>query len=157
MVKLLFICTHNRCRSIIAEAVARQRLPSTFEIRSAGSSPEGRVHPLSLKFLAERGYAIDGLVSKSWSDLGDWEPDVLVTVCDSAANEVCPVIFSPATKIHWGLNDPSKGASETANNRVQFMATIDTLEQRFDAVGQFFSAAKSIGELAAFMTQIHHD
>ncbi|MCB1615180.1 MAG: arsenate reductase ArsC [Pseudomonadales bacterium] len=132
--KLLFICTHNRCRSVLAEAVTNYYGNGRLIARSAGSQPAGEVHPLTLKYLAEAGVPIDGLSSQSWDAHESWNPDVVITVCDSAAGEQCPLWFGKALKVHWGLPDPSSlkaGPEETAE---AFRATINTLRERIETL-----------------------
>ena len=104
--KLLYICTHNRCRSILSEAITQQRAAGLIEARSAGSSPAGQVHPMTLHHLEQQGYATQGLRSTSWGDFADWEPDVVITVCDRAAQEPCPLYFGRAHQLHWSLARP---------------------------------------------------
>ena len=79
---LLFICTHNRCRSVLAEVIANTEFEGVFRACSAGSQPAGEIHPLTLKFLAARGLPTEGLSSQSWDDFADREFDLVVTVCD---------------------------------------------------------------------------
>ncbi|WP_185267302.1 arsenate reductase ArsC [Halopseudomonas xiamenensis] len=112
--KVLFLCTANSCRSILSEAVFNAMAPAGFKAFSAGSFPSGQVHPLSLKTLERAGITTDGLYSKSNDAHQTLAPDVVITVCDKAAGEACPVFFGPATKAHWGLADPSEldGSSE---------------------------------------------
>ena len=98
--KVLFVCTHNRCRSILSEAITNKIASGVIEAKSAGSQPVGEVHPLSLKYLAESGYSIEGLKSQSWDEFEEFAPDLVITVCDSAADEVCPVYFSNGTTLH---------------------------------------------------------
>lgn len=105
--KVLFLCTANSCRSILSEAVFNAMAPAGFKAFSAGSFPSGQVHPLSLKTLEQAGITTDGLYSKSNDAHQTLAPDVVITVCDKAAGEACPVFFGPATKAHWGLADPS--------------------------------------------------
>ena len=93
---ILYICTHNRCRSILSEAITRQNAQGIINAMSAGSQPSGEVHPLSIKYLSEMGYDTAGLISKSWESLkdengDDFIPDVVITVCDQAAGESCPL------------------------------------------------------------------
>lgn len=130
--KILYICTHNRCRSILSEAVTNHRANGLIEAKSAGSQPVGEVHPLSLKYLAEANIPTEGLVSESWDDFEEFAPDLVVTVCDSAAGEVCPVWFGNTMKVHWGLEDPSKltGSEEVIADA--FRNTIAIIEQRVD-------------------------
>jgi len=134
--KILFICTHNRCRSIIAEAITNHISGTTIQAASAGSSPVGEVHPLSLKYLAEAGIPTDNLRSQSWHELEDFEPDVVITVCDSAAAESCPVWFGKAIKVHWGLADPSKVEGSEETIKAAFLALMHTLLNRIEALLQ---------------------
>ena len=106
--KILYICTHNRCRSILSEAITNHVAGETIVAKSAGSQPSGEVHPLSIKYLKEAGISTEGLQSQSWDELEDFKPDIVITVCDSAAGEACPVWFGNSVKVHWGLEDPSK-------------------------------------------------
>ncbi|MFC3093509.1 arsenate reductase ArsC [Alteromonas sediminis] len=132
--KILYICTHNRCRSILSEAVTNHLSQGSIEAKSAGSQPVGEVHPLSLKYLAEAGIATEGLTSQSWDEFEDFAPDIVVTVCDSAAGEACPVWFGKTLKVHWGLEDPSKltGSEEDIANA--FRQTIAIIQQRVEAL-----------------------
>ena len=132
MINLLIICTHNRCRSILAEAIARQHCPA-LRVFSAGSAPAGQVHPSSIAFLQQAGYSTEDLCSQSWDAVP--EPiDIVITVCDRAANESCPLYLGSALKIHWGLPDPSSLAM--AQQPPAFEALIDTLERRFSMLQQ---------------------
>ena len=130
--KLLFICTHNRCRSILCEAIANQRGAGLVQAASAGSAPVDAVHPLTLRYLEERGYSTSGLQSQSWNDLAAFNPDRVVTVCDSAAGEVCPLWMGEVAKHHWGLPDPSRIEGDDAVIRNAFMAVIDRIEVKVD-------------------------
>ena len=132
--KLLFICTHNRCRSIIAEAVANQIGGGRLQARSAGSQPSGEVHPLSLKYLAEAGIGTDGLRSQSWDEHEAWQPDVVITVCNQAAGEQCPVWFGRSLKVHWGLADPSRLEGSEEQVAEAFHSTIALLQSRLQAL-----------------------
>lgn len=130
--KLLFICTHNRCRSILCEAIVSQRGAGALQAASAGSAPVDAVHPLTLRYLEERGYSTDGLQSQSWHDLEGFEPDRAITVCDSAAGEVCPLWMGEVDKHHWGLPDPSRIEGDEVAIRSAFMAVIDRIEAKAD-------------------------
>ncbi len=130
--KLLFICTHNRCRSIIAEAVTNSLGGDRLEARSAGSQPSGEVHPLSIRYLQEAGIATDGLCSQSWDEHETWAPDVVITVCDQAAGEQCPLWFGRCLKAHWGLADPSRLVGSDAEVAEAFRGTIATLRRRLE-------------------------
>lgn len=138
---LLFICTHNRCRSVLSEAITRHLVsdtPFTIAAASAGSQPVGEVHPWTLKFLAERNISTEGLKSQSWDEFESFKPDVVFTVCDNAANESCPLWFDETIKVHWGLPDPSKieGSLEDNEDEIRraFFAVMDTIETRIQAL-----------------------
>ncbi|MDF1764120.1 MAG: arsenate reductase ArsC [Oleibacter sp.] len=134
--KILYICTHNRCRSILSEAitnhVSERVLSGNLIARSAGSQPSGEVHPLSIKYLAEAGIATSQLTSQSWDEFEDFAPDVVITVCDSAANEACPVWFGNSVKVHWGLVDPSKLEGTEEQLAQAFRATIQEITERVE-------------------------
>ena len=127
MFHILFVCTHNRCRSILCEAIVGQRGGDLLKASSAGSQPEGRVHPLTLKYLVEANYSTQALASKSWDALADDPPDLVVTVCDSAAGEACPLWLGDAARMHWPLQDPSKAVNDV-QAASQFRRTIALIE-----------------------------
>ena len=129
--KILYICTHNRCRSILCEAITNAS-NGNVEARSAGSQPVGEVHPLSLKYLAERGFSTDGLQSQSWDELEGFAPDIVITVCDSAAGESCPLWLGSTVKVHWGLSDPSKLAGTEVELASAFRQTMDEIGRRVE-------------------------
>ena len=104
---VLFLCTGNSCRSVLGEAIFNHLAPAGWHAVSAGSRPTGQVHPYSLKVLQLKGIATEGLSSKSWDDL-PVTPDIVITVCSSAANEECPLYFGQAIRTHWGLDDPAR-------------------------------------------------
>ncbi|BFM07389.1 arsenate reductase ArsC [Halioxenophilus aromaticivorans] len=130
--KILYICTHNRCRSILSEAITNAKGGGQLQAFSAGSQPSGEVHPLSLRYLQEMGYNTAGLKSQSWDDFETIAPDIVITVCDSAASEACPVWFGDTLKMHWGLADPSKLQGSESDIRDAFVDAINTIERRVD-------------------------
>jgi len=132
--KLLFICTHNRCRSILGEAISRHIGGENIISASAGSAPQGEVHPLTLKYLAEKGISTDNLQSQSWNDFESFEPDVVLTMCDNAAKEVCPVWFDESIQVNWALTDPSKDNSSEQAQRDAFFKTMEIIELRIRAL-----------------------
>ncbi|WP_299975041.1 arsenate reductase ArsC [uncultured Pseudoteredinibacter sp.] len=105
---ILFVCTHNRCRSILAEAIFSSEAENlSLNVKSAGSQPAGIVHPESLLALRRNNIPSENLQSQSWQDFSQWPCDLIITVCDSAAQESCPHYFSSAQVLHWPLKDPS--------------------------------------------------
>lgn len=152
--KLLFICTHNRCRSILSEAITNQLGEGHLIAKSAGSQPAGEVHPLSLHYLKEKGYNTADLKSQYWDDLEAFEPDVVITVCDSAAQETCPVWFGHAIKIHWGLPDPSKLSGGSDDIRDAFLSVIHTIEKRVERLKEVEAETLSTQELQQRLIQL---
>lgn len=131
--KILFLCTANSCRSILAEALFNHLAPAGMRAFSAGSEPRGEINPLTLEALARAGIAADGLYSKSSDAHQALNPDFVITVCDKAAGEACPVYFGPTTKAHWGLVDPSESVGSPEEIKAAFDATLVRLKLRFTA------------------------
>jgi arsenate reductase len=127
---ILFMCTANSCRSILSEAMFNHLARPGFEAVSSGSFPKGQVLPRSLSTLQQAGIAIDGLSSKGNDAFEDNPPDIVITVCDKAAGESCPVYFGPALKAHWGLEDPSDVTGDDAAVDAAFAATLAIIERR---------------------------
>ncbi|WCX10404.1 arsenate reductase ArsC [Pseudomonas aeruginosa] len=131
--KILFLCTANSCRSILSEAVFNAMAPVGFTAYSGGSQPKGEVHPLSLKTLEKAGIVTEGLFSKSSDAHASLAPDVVITVCDKAAGEACPVFFGPALKAHWGLADPSELEGSDEQIEAAFDHTLEIIRTRVQA------------------------
>ena len=152
--KVLFMCTANSCRSILSEAMFNHLAPPGFEAISAGSFPKGQVLPRSLSTLQAAGISIEGLYSKGNEAFQDSPPDVVITVCDKAAGEACPVYFGPAVKTHWGLEDPSEVQGDEAQVEAAFKATLDIITARCEAFFALPFASLSPDELKAAVDRI---
>ncbi len=136
--QVLFLCTGNSCRSILAEAVFNHLAPPGWHAMSAGSHPLGQVHPRALALLEREGIATAGLHSKSWDELPP--PDLLVTVCARAAGEACPVYLGQALRVHWGVEDPAQVEGDTAQIEAAFQHAYTVLRRRIEA---FLEQARS--------------
>jgi arsenate reductase len=132
---VLFLCTGNSSRSILAEAILNRRGLPSFHAFSAGSHPAGRVHPYTLKQLESAGLPVEGLRSKSWDEFakpGAPQMQFVFTVCDSAAAEICPVWPGQPVTAHWGIPDPgSLGKTDEELTRA-FRDAFVTLGRRID-------------------------
>ncbi|MEZ5502409.1 MAG: arsenate reductase ArsC [Halioglobus sp.] len=151
--KLLFLCTHNACRSILSEAMTRQIAGTRIAVASAGTEPAGAVHPLTLAALARHGYDTGDLHSKSIDAIRPCQPDVVITVCDRAAAESCPVWLGSAIRAHWGLPDPSALAG-SADATEAFDRVMATIEQRIRRLLEQPIAGMETGQLAALLNAI---
>ena len=129
---VLFLCTGNSCRSILAEAAFNHLAPPGWKAMSAGSKPTGKVHPRSLALLAREGIPSEGYHSKSWDDL-PMTPDIVVTVCAGAAGETCPAYLGPVLRAHWGVDDPAHATGTDAEIDDAFMKAYRTLRARIEA------------------------
>ena len=129
---VLFLCTGNSCRSILGEAVFNHLAPAGWRAMSAGSEPAGYVHPRSLALLARVGIANHGSVSKSWDKLPA-TPDIVVTVCASAAGETCPAYLGPVLRTHWGVDDPSHAEGTPEEITAAFERAYAILYARIEA------------------------
>lgn len=130
---VLFLCTGNSARSIIAESLLRALGGGRFAAYSAGSHPSGRVNPLALEVLARNGYPVDGVRSKSWDEFtGPDAPRIhfVVTVCGNAAREACPVFPGKAVRAHWGMPDPAAVEGSLEERRRAFNATLEVMRRR---------------------------
>jgi protein-tyrosine-phosphatase len=161
---VLFLCTGNSARSIIAEAIMNREGRGRFRAYSAGSHPKGEVNPSAIRLLESPHYKTDGLRSKSWDEfVGPDAPkfDFVFTVCDDAATEVCPIWPGQPMTAHWGMSDPATAQGTTSeialafadtyrmmNNRITLLmnlplASLDrlSLQRRLDEIGRRREAA----------------
>jgi protein-tyrosine-phosphatase len=163
---VLFLCTGNSARSILAEAIMNRVGKGQFKAYSAGSFPKGEPHPQALKLLGGMGYDLSGLRSKSWDEFaapGAPPLDFVITVCDAAAGEVCPLWPGQPMTAHWGMPDPAAVEGDAAqvalafadtyrvlNNRITLftslpIASLDklSLKRRMDDIGQAAAPAEN--------------
>jgi len=135
----LFLCTGNSARSIMAEAILNHKGKGTFHGYSAGSHPSGQPRPEALKEIKSAGIAIDGLRSKSWDEFaapGSPQMDFVFTVCDNAANEICPIWPGQPMTAHWGIPDPAAVIGITEEVERAFHEAFVVLDRR---IGLFLS------------------
>lgn len=131
--RVLFLCTGNSARSILAESILNREGGGRFVAQSAGSRPAGRVHPLALALLAAHGLPVDGLRSKSWDEFARGDapaPDFVVTVCDAAAGEACPAWPGRPVTAHWSVPDPAAVEGDDDAKRRAFTNTLHLLLHR---------------------------
>ena len=132
---VLFICTGNSARSIMAECVMNRLGVGKFKGYSAGSQPKGQIHPFALDLLKKENHETAHLRSKDWAEFAKPDApqfDFVFTVCDSAANEVCPVWPGQPMTAHWGLPDPAAVEGTEAEQRFAFADSLRMLTQRID-------------------------
>jgi arsenate reductase len=132
---VLFLCTGNSARSILAEAILNDRGRGRFRAFSAGSHPKGAVHPQALALLERLGLPTEGLRSKAWDEFArpDAPPlDFVFTVCDDAAGEVCPIWPGQPVTAHWGQPDPAAVEGTALEKANAFREAFRTLEERID-------------------------
>ena len=128
---VLFLCTGNSARSILAEAILNKTGAGRFRAYSAGSQPKGQVHPESLRLLRSLGYDTTGFRSKSWLEfLREQQFDFVFTVCDNAAAEACPIWPGQPMTAHWGIADPAEARGTPAEVAQAFREAYRLLNQR---------------------------
>ena len=129
---ILFLCTGNSCRSILAEATFNALAPAGMRAMSAGSKPTGQVHPRSIALLKKNGIATEGYYSKSWDAL-PITPDIVITVCGNAAGETCPAYLGRVIRAHWGVDDPATATGTDAEIDAAFETAYLILRKRIEA------------------------
>lgn len=132
--RILFICTGNSCRSILAEAMANHLGEGRLEARSAGSHPAGRVNPRALAVLQAHAVPLGEPESCSWDAFAATPLDLVVTVCDAAAGESCPLWLNETPRAHWGLPDPATVAGSDDAIERAFEHTFHRIRRRLDAL-----------------------
>ncbi|MCQ0969983.1 arsenate reductase ArsC [Paracoccus sp. TK19116] len=133
---VLFLCTGNSARSLLAEAILNDLGQGRFHAYSAGSMPKDAPHPLTLDLLSRRGHDLSAIWSKSWDEFARHDApqmDFVFTVCDNAANEVCPVWPGHPVTAHWGLPDPAAVTGSDSERALAFQQTYGALANRLAA------------------------
>jgi arsenate reductase len=132
MKKVLVLCTGNSCRSIIGEALINAMGVGRYQASSAGSHPTGEIHPQALATLRNHNISIEQARSKSWNEFAEDAFDVVITVCDEAAQETCPVVTGKHQSIHWSIPDPARVEGSFSEIRQAFEATLEMLRTRIE-------------------------
>ncbi len=149
MLNVFVICTGNSCRSVLGEALFNHLGEGRIKAFSAGSHPLGRLNKGALATLGRHGLPTDGYKSQSWDEFEDQPMDVVITVCDNAAGEICPVYLNEAARVHWGLVDPGHIEGTEEEKIAAFEKTYGILEQRINKVLALPLETMSREELAA--------
>ena len=139
VINVLFLCTGNSARSILAEAILEKKGAGRFRAYSAGSQPKGTVNRFAIELLREQGYPVERLRSKSWEEFalaGAPKLDFVFTVCDNAAGETCPIWPGRPVSAHWGIEDPAAVEGTDEQKRKAFLDAYVKLDRR---IGQFAS------------------
>lgn len=129
---ILFLCTGNSCRSLLSEAIFNHLAPAGWRALSAGSKPAGYLHPRALALLARKGISTEGYYSKSWDSL-PLTPELVITVCGSAASETCPAYLGPVLRAHWGVEDPSHVVGSEEQIEAAFEQAYRIIRARIEA------------------------
>ena len=145
---ILFLCTGNSCRSVLSEAIFNHLAQSPLKAISAGSQPAGKLHPRAVALLHSKGISTEGYYSKSWDDLAV-TPNIVVTVCSSAAGEACPAYLGSGLRTHWGVDDPGHVAGTEEEINTAFEQTYRIIRTRIEAF-----LALPLDELAADRAQL---
>lgn len=132
MKKVLVLCTGNSCRSIMGEALINHLGYGHFKAYSAGSKPAGFVHPKSLETLERHDIPYHDTTSKSWDEFGDTSFDYVITVCDAAAQESCPVFLGQHQKLHWSTPDPASATGSEEDVNKAFDEAFEMLKARIE-------------------------
>lgn len=154
---VLFLCTGNSARSVLAESILTKDGAGRFRAFSAGSQPKGAVHPLALKVLQSLGYPIDGLRSKNWDEFAVADApvmDFVFTVCDNAAGEACPVWPGQPMTAHWGIEDPAGVEGTDLQKEAAFVSAFRHLKNRITAFSALPVASLDKTSLRAKLSEI---
>ena len=164
---VLFICTGNSARSVLAESIlnreGEKETPCRFKAFSAGSQPAGQIHPMAIDLLKSLNYPTDGLRSKSWQEFAESDApkmDFTITVCDNAAGEVCPVWPGQPMTAHWGFQDPAAFNGPEAEQRALFLEVFKQIDSRISKFVKIqmasldqFALQKRLNEIGQTLTE----
>lgn len=154
-INILVLCTGNSCRSIIGEALATHLGGGKLRGLSAGSHPTGQVNPGALAVLARHDVDIKSPWSKTMDDLRDERIDLVISVCDSAAGESCPLWLEAAPRVHWGIPDPAHVSGDEETIKAAFETTYQQLHRRFTALAALDLEAHDAAGLVSAAQAIH--
>lgn len=152
--KILFMCTANSCRSVLSEGLFNHLAPVGMTAVSSGSFPCGRLNPRAISTLQGLGVDTAPLYSKGSDSFQHNPPDIVITVCDKAGGEPCPVYFGPAVKSHWGLEDPSEVDGDDEQVQTAFDETVAHIRRRFGAFFALDFTSMSSDELKQALDRI---
>ncbi len=157
---VLFLCTHNSARSVLAEAILNKFGEGKFRAYSAGSHPKSAPNPFALDKAEQLGFQRESFKSKSWDEFaipGAPHMDIIITVCDDAAGEVCPVWLGHPATAHWGFPDPSATEGDDVVKRAAFDATFHAIKHRIDLLINLPVEKLERLALANELKRIHRD
>ena len=160
MINILFLCTHNSARSIIAEVLLNSLGKGKFTGFSAGSSPKTEVNPIAKEIAGEMKYDVKKLYSKSWDEFA--KPNspkmhIIITVCDSAAKEVCPIWPGHPLQVHWGFKDPSVMSGYKIEKRKAFDELVKILRVKIEKLVRLPVATMDTVNLKFKLREIYHN
>ncbi|SDE06540.1 arsenate reductase ArsC [Kordiimonas lacus] len=157
MVNVLVLCTGNSARSVLSEAIINERGKGRFQAFSAGSKPTGKVNPFAIKLLDAKGYDTSGFRSKSWDEFARPdapEMDIVITVCDSAAGETCPIWPGAPVQVHWGFPDPAYVEGTDDEKLQAFSDVYDMIDPFIEQLVALDVEKKDAGTLKAALRAI---
>ncbi|PKM10351.1 MAG: low molecular weight phosphatase family protein [Gammaproteobacteria bacterium HGW-Gammaproteobacteria-3] len=154
MLNVFVVCTGNSCRSVMGEALFNHLGPGRINAFSAGSHPIGRINTGALATLKRHGLPIEGYQSQSWEDFEDTVMDIVITVCDNAAGETCPLYLSSAVRAHWGVMDPGHVEGSEEIKIAAFEKTFGVLKLRVEKMLALPLEAMSFEELTTELNKI---
>lgn len=154
MYNVLILCTGNSCRSILGEALLNHLGKGRVKAFSAGSHPTGKVNPNAINTLQAHGISTDGFSSQSWDEFAANNIDIVISVCDSAGGETCPVFLNNALRAHWGLPDPAHVKGSDEEIKTAFESTYDALVRRINQMLELPLEKLSGQELVAKLNNI---